>query len=388
MRARFAAVFGVIAGAAGVLVAAGGCEAIVGGSVGGSIQCQAALGDAADLCPKGQSCIGGTCKPTPVCFGLGCFPREAGFDAPRDAPHDGGVDRDAAPIPDVVPEMVARDVTETSTLLALGVACASGSACQSGTCGSALLLTSNVQTPGGASVCTKPCCTSSDCDDSAVKGVVCYPSVGGDYCVDPMWIGVKTGVGSVLAGNPCTRPGDCRSGVCTGSKCQDTCCLDSNCGNGTVCQYSVLDGAESYNCAPSGGSTSQGGDCSGSACQSNLCVGVLFVGSFCLGACCNDSECQDPSGFGTTMCNWNSLNDKGVLVELRSCSAPLNPDAGAMGSSCGAASDCATNLCYKKTSCTAPCCGNGDCPKGYTCSYASFTFSPDTLDLQVCVPNP
>jgi hypothetical protein len=390
MRTRFAALVGVFASAAGVLVAAGGCEAIVGSNVSGNVQCLAVVGvDAGDLCPKGQSCIGGTCKPTPSCVGAQCFPRDSGFDAPRDT----GVDHDATVMRDVIvdttPPVDAGDVTEAATLSPLGAMCSSGSGCQTGLCGTSTLLTSNVMTPKGASVCTKPCCTSSDCDDPTVRGFVCYPSVGGNYCVDPHWISLPTVSGLGAPGTPCmTGATQCRSGVCTGGKCQDTCCLDTDCMNNTVCQESVLDGVPSFNCGRSGGTVTQGDTCGFvDSCQSNYCFGLTpFYYGYCLGACCQDSDCKDPAGSGTNSCNLMEVTvDGGGAAVLRSCSQEINPGAGAYQSMCSKSSDCTSGLCYQKSKCTAPCCVDTDCSGGWVCRSSAFT-SPFTFDLLVCVP--
>jgi hypothetical protein len=387
MRTRFAALGGAFVGVAVVLLAIGGCEAIVGDSPGGNVQCFDGPGvNPTTLCPAGQTCIGGVCKPG-SCSGSDCGPHDGGFDAPRDV----GVDHPT--LPDVTTHDVGPDVTphdagaETSTLLPLGANCSMNSACQSGVCGTSTLLTSNVMTPEMGSVCTKPCCTSADCDDPTVQGFVCFPSVGGDYCVDPTWIGLPKVAGMGLPGAPCPEgASDCRSSVCTDGSCQDTCCLDSDCGGSSVCQDSTLDGMDSFNCGPSGGSVVQGGDCEESPCVSNLCVGDIFSG-YCVGACCRDSDCNDLSGGGATSCNWLEIGDlDGGDSVLRGCSSAINPGEGKAGATCTSGDDCKSGLCYAKTVCTTPCCVDSDCTGGWTCSYASFSLSPLTLDLQVCVP--
>ncbi len=384
MRRRVVALSGAVA-ATVLLVAGLGCEAIVSDSISGVVQCV----DGPGVCPSGQSCVDGTCQ---VCTGAACSSHDGG----TDGSHDARPDRDVT-VHDVAPDMNHDEGQDGPTTGQLGSTCSSNAACESGVCGNALLLTSYVQTPDMASVCTKPCCTSADCDDPKVKDYVCFPSVGGNYCVDPMWINLDGGVGMGAPGSDCTQPSNCRSGVCTVGKCQDTCCLDGQCTNGSVCQYSTLDTTPSFNCGSSAGSVQQGGNCGYpdyTQCESNACLTVnpYLAIEYCLGPCCNDGECNKVSGLTgdpKSICNWNDLNDKDAgTIMLRSCSVAINKSGLGFGAACSANSGCATDLCYQKV-CTSPCCGVGDCPGGYTCSYASFTLaSLTTVDLQVCVPSP
>jgi hypothetical protein len=380
MRSRYVALVSAFAGVALVALAGGGCEAIVGNTVGTNIQCMSVTGEI--VCPQGQYCVGGMCRSCPGT--PGCPGPDAGFDTG----HDSGMEADTNPR-DVVQDMsmMHHDASETSTLLPLGQPCSIGSACKSGVCGTSTLLSATVQTPGNASVCTKPCCTSADCDDPDVTGYICFPSVGGDYCIDPTWIGNPSAVGTGLPGTACSGGAGCRSGVCSPTNtCQDTCCVDGNCGNGTVCQNSGLDGMNSFNCGPSGGKVRQGGNCTGSPCQSNLCVGSGPFYGYCIGACCNSGQCKTMSLGGPTTCNWLEVTDAdGGVGVLRGCSEAINAGAGLPGSTCGSSTDCESGLCYKKA-CTTPCCTDTDCTGGGKCSYASFILSPLTLDLQVCVP--
>jgi hypothetical protein len=385
MRGRTAALLGTLVGAAVFLVAAAGCEAIVSDNVGTVVHCV----DAPGACPAGQACTDGVCKPS--CTGAGCMAQDAGHEAAPDVaidhPHEDVVTQDTT-VHDVVTDPGQKDVApEAPGLLALGAPCSDNRACESGICGTSTLLTSNVQTPGMESVCTKACCTSTECNDPTVPGFVCFPSVGGNYCVNPTWIGLPAVDGMGTAGSTCGGAADCRSSVCAASVCQDTCCQDSDCGGGTVCQSSVLDDMTSFNCGPSGGAVQQGGDCGDGDgnCKSNLCVDVDIFEGVCVGACCNDTGCAGSSG--STSCSWLEIDneaDGGVEV-VRGCWSALNPGKGKFGASCTSAGDCESNLCYNKTSCTAPCCVDTDCAAG-TCSYGSFTISSLTLDLQVCVP--
>jgi hypothetical protein len=376
MKRRVAARYGVAAGLFALLMAALGCEAIVGDSL-GTVMCFVGPG----ACPAGQACLEGVCKP---CSGSACLPppHDGGFDA-----RDVGVDRDAT-MPDVAPDKVTHDVKETSSLLPLGATCSMSAACASMLCAGTDVFTTAVSLPGAA-VCTSPCCSSSDCNALA-PGYVCYPSVGGNYCIDPQWIGLAT-PGAGVAGSSCGGGGDCLSGVCTSSHCQDTCCTDSDCMGGTVCQFSKLDQQLTFSCGLAPGSAvGQGKDCSVHPCDSMACLGVgsyPLYEYYCLGGCCKDSDCQ-PSSLGATSCVWSDLPltmDAGQ-VELRACALPRSGGAGYLGS-CSKNSDCSSGVCNKAGMCTKACCTSSDCGT-WVCGPESFTLSGGvgTVDLQVCVP--
>ena len=62
--------------------------------------------------------------------------------------------------------------------------------------------------------CTKPCCTTADCDSSTV----CFATgAGGNYCVNPTWIGRTATFGTATGGAACKVDSDCRSGLCAAS---------------------------------------------------------------------------------------------------------------------------------------------------------------------------
>jgi hypothetical protein len=369
MRALSGVAAGAVLSAVLILLAGGGCEAIVGDSLGGEIACVEAPG----ACPSGQACVGGVCKA--ACTGPKCESPEGGTDATidRTAPQDGPAD-------------TSHHEAEAG-LLPLGAACPSSAACASGLCGTTALLI-NVATPEMASVCTKSCCTSADCDDPDSPGLVCHPSVGGDYCVEPGWVKLVE-AGAAPAGSDCTEASDCRSSVCTKSKCQDTCCTSADCdGGGTVCQASFLEGETTFNCGPSGGTVAAGGNCNSKACADNACL--QGIPNYCVGPCCNDTQCGTAGANGATICNWNLLKEEsdGGNLALRGCSVALHPGGAEMGGACTAAKGCKTGLCYSDTVCTSPCCADTDCPKGWTCGFGSFPVTLSNVDLQVCVPPP
>jgi hypothetical protein len=363
-----------------------GCEALVGSTV-NDIACV----DVPGACPKGQACVHGMCAP---CTGSACQ-----LDATADVVAES--DGRAPPPMDAGPMDVRtrdRAITsdapveaEGSTLLALGSPCTSGPQCQSGLCGNSTLIVGGVDVGSGA--CTQPCCTSSDCGP-ATGGLVCYPSVGGNYCVDATLLGLPA-PGSVPAGGECTMAASCRSGQCDTKNmiCEDACCTTANCG-GAQCQLSSFENQDeqTYNCGPSGGTSAQGANCSFTNCESNFCIGEGLEDAYCDGPCCSDSDCTSDDGNDLpTSCNWAgvALSDGGTEW-IRSCTESLNPGGGASGATCSTATDCESMLCTGGH-CTIPCCGTdggiGNVCEGGTCGHASFTIEGSTAVLQVCIPD-
>lgn len=376
-RSRFALAC-VVLGAA-TLLALGGCEVIVGSSL-GSVPCVEGPG----ACPEGQACVAGTCT---VCAGCSPFPDVAvpdgGFEAASDVIT---VDEEPPPTDGQPRDVVGRDArdaghdgsdakVEDSGLKPVGATCTAASQCQSGVCGDTTLL-GGVSPPG---VCTEACCTSSDCP----AGFVCYPCVGGNYCVAPASVGLST-PGTGAAGAACSSGSTCKSSVCTSNVCQDTCCTDSDCTSPTVCQASAFDDGVSYSCGPSNDMGTQGDECSFQDCESNQCVGD-FSDSYCLGPCCSDADCSIDANDVQTTCNWVSVTLDAGTANTRSCTEPLNPGGAAFNAACTTNDDCVSGLCYGGTTCTKPCCPSNPSAACGTqaCAWASFAGS---IDLEVCIP--
>src|SRR6185312_2894686 len=107
-----------------------------------------------------------------------------------------------------------------------GILCACGNANDCTTAAAKICATSAtvgmpiMQAAGVSGFCTRPCCVSSDCP----SGTVCYASgEGGQYCVDPTWLGRAKPTSNRSGGAACTSNSDCLSGLCAGSICADTC---------------------------------------------------------------------------------------------------------------------------------------------------------------------
>jgi hypothetical protein len=140
-------------------------------------------------------------------------------------------------------------------------------------------------------VCTKPCCVSADCD----SGFVCFGAgTGGNYCVKPDTLG-RGALGNGGGGGPCGAGSDCRSGVCTGNRCEDTCCNDGNCAAGTACSLTSFAGRTTFACINPPGPVDPNAECRSDAdCRSGICIGYtdgISTYRRCSAACCGSSAC-------------------------------------------------------------------------------------------------
>ncbi|HEY8087324.1 MAG TPA: hypothetical protein VIF09_05755 [Polyangiaceae bacterium] len=210
----------------------------------------------------------------------------------------------------------------------------------------------------GANFCTKPCCTSGDCD----PGTVCFASgQGGNYCVNPSWLSRSTAQGQGLGGATCSAGSDCRSGLCTGAGiCGDTCCSfpgpPAECASGTQCAFGNFPGAATLDrhfaafCGLPGGALAYGDACSGN----NQCSGGLCYESGGSGNCTRPCGSADECGAG----NGCQLDQQGSDI-YAACfpatggqeGANCSNDGQCLGAWCGAGNMC-TNICYSDSACT------------------------------------
>jgi hypothetical protein len=223
----------------------------------------------------------------------------------------------------------------------------------------------------GRRTCSRPCCTSSDCDP--VTAAVCWVPDGGSGGFCRLGADVDVGrpeVGAHLAGMPCSRDGDCRSGRCRAALCLDSCCSDTNCAAaGAACRLSTATPSTgaSWTCQPVDPTTR--GDfeaCRVDAdCSSGICAS-LGVGRRCTIPCCSSETCPLawPAG-GVSNVGCGVLNQEGFRV--RAC-AELRP-VGAIqhvGVSCEADAECRGGMCVRDLGastgfCSDICCTDADC---------------------------
>jgi hypothetical protein len=254
----------------------------------------------------------------------------------------------------------------------LGCRCSGPSDCASGVCGDLLTVRKSLYAAAGnTSFCTKPCCTSTDCDESTV----CFAGAsGGSYCARPEWLGRGAKPGAGLGGAPCGSDGDCRSALCAGSACADPCCSTaqsaSQCAANTACTFGTFPGRTfdalyTAYCAVPPGAASNGAACSTDArCRSGLCTL-----NRCHDACRNSSDCGAPS----EECGY-ALPSLSAGVIVSACSA--SPGTGAQGAPCQGNQGCQSGFCSALSmSCTDVCYADSDCTaRGWRCRPEVLTF--------------
>jgi hypothetical protein len=342
-----------------VLATPGACELAVGDAV-PSFACV----PGPDSCPAGSVCVPSTnqcipksraCTVSSCPMGQRCDPGSLACVSLDGASGD-AVD-EAVDAPGVLPEGAPPDGSPTCS--DFGCKCSGASDCASGICGDQLTLTPDIyKAAGNASVCTRPCCTSVDCD----PGSVCFGSAaGGNYCVRPEWLGRSVMLGSMAGGAPCSTGSDCRSGICSGTACADTCCSTAlsalECAPGAACGYADFPGS-AFDvhyvafCAAGRGVGANQSACSGNAqCTSNLCP----IDGRCHSACRTSSDCGD----ATQHCAYAIPNLAAPAI-VAVCSA--SSGAGVEGASCQGNGDCASGFCgLIAHQCTDVCFADTDC---------------------------
>jgi hypothetical protein len=220
---------------------------------------------------------------------------------------------------------------------------------------------------GHTGFCTKPCCTSGDCS----AGSVCFASgQGGNYCVDPTWLGRSVPTASAIGGQPCMAGAQCRSGLCIGTSpnqvCADTCCSfasSAECtqGGSTQCAFGFFQGTASFDqhyaarCGPVGGSGIAGSLCSvSSQCAGGLCYTNVPppYSAFCVQPCATQTECG--SGYACQLdINGNdiyagcfNLEGNGTAPEGSQCSNY----GSCLGGLCNAG--LCSNICFSDAVCS------------------------------------
>jgi len=322
--------------------------------------------------PRSQACTGATCPAGTTCNPdtLACQPADDGGQpdatvdvaAPLDA-NDSGADEPA-------PEIDARSdggADAGGACGGIGCKCSGDTECDGRICGDQLTVGGDVYAAAGkASFCTRPCCTSSDCDPSSV----CFAtSAGGNYCMPPQWLSRSLTLGNRIGGQACNADSDCRSGLCSSNVCADTCCsmarAGSQCAPGTTCRFSAFPGVGfdmhfAAHCAAPAGLGADGVACRAlTDCQSGFCDALSLV---CRAPCGNPQDCapahQDCGYSGATPMS-------GGLVAA--CGSVQGP--GAEGAACQAVSDCQNSFCNMAIhQCTDVCFSDADCTvPGWRC---------------------
>jgi hypothetical protein len=332
-----------LSGAALSALALPACEVIVPDTASGF-----ACVPGAGACPEGQVCNPATHE---------CVPGQAA---------EGGVPTDAtAGGPDVSPPL---DSGPFAGCTDLACACTLPADCTSNVCATKVAVTAPAYAAAGnTGFCTKPCCSSADCD----ARTVCFATAaGGNFCVRPEWLGRSSQLGEGFGGAGCAADSDCRSGLCDGSSCADVCCssaeVASHCAVGEACLFGTFPGRSfdkrfvAY-CATPTGSAGSGAPCSADVmCSTGICGAA---DNKCHDACRNSSDCGSPS----QECAYSIPNLNTLSSLVSACASSLGQ--GAQGAACQNNNGCQSGFCDATSKqCTDVCYGDSDCTvSGWRC---------------------
>jgi hypothetical protein len=352
----------LLASAAALALAGGGCSLIVSGDV-PDFRCQ---GTDPSACPIGMMCD----VTKALCVPKGAV-AEGGGDAPDDAPSD----------PD------AGDATreaEAGGPADLGAKCRVDADCKTRMCGTSTTLTTTITQTTGP-ICTTPCCGSADCPSS----FVCFNGgTGGGYCV-PANLAQRTppASGGKGGGISCVKDGDCRSGLCTGAPklCLDTCCTQSECGGTSICRVKTVSAPnpshDVWVCAAAEpGATKVPGDActDNTECATDNCIGV-GAGKICRPPCSGNASCKTVAGFAAGHCLYGSSGSDFFKFCFKNTIG-----ADPVGTACTDDGTCQSDYCdgeLKK--CANVCAKDSDCAANEACR-PSATNTPYLR----CVPKP
>jgi hypothetical protein len=245
--------------------------------------------------------------------------------------------------------------------------CANNSDCTSALCATSSIAGDTLNMAVG-SFCTKICCTSSDCP----SGAVCYaPGTGGQYCVDPTWLGRQKPAAppTLQGGSSCSTDSQCNSGLCFNGACADTCCsyASSSCTSPNAsCIFGAFPGKQGIDthfaphCAPRLGNTQTGNPCNNNSdCQGGLCYDFGgSIGADCTQPCRTSPECGTDS-----VCAWDVQGS-----DVYAACFPLGMYS-TFGAPCSNDNQCGSLLCAT-TNCTGPCFTDMDCSavSGWHCT--------------------
>jgi hypothetical protein len=218
----------------------------------------------------------------------------------------------------------------------------------------------------GRKVCSRPCCSSGDCDPEVA--FVCWVPVagGGNFCREGKLIG-RPEVGTRNGAEACERDDQCRSGLCGDppNGCVDPCCSDTNCAAAdALCTLSRSGGGTSWACESASEKKPLYERCAADdECSSGLCI-VIGAAKRCSVPCCSSAAC----GFvtlqaGPSLVTCENVEHEGTLV--RACSG-LAPDKAVklVGEVCTNNEECRSTRCVNdgaESRCSDVCCIDSSC---------------------------
>ena len=269
--------------------------------------------------------------------------------------------------------------------------CAGPGDCASGICAAELTIgTGLYRMAGSVSFCTKPCCSSADCD----RWTVCYAtSNGGNYCVLPSLLGRSSVLGDGFGGRSCLNNTECRSGLCAGGTCADTCCSTNRtpiecAGAGVTCAFSAFPGMADFdrafvaNCGFGGGAKTGSNCATADDCQTGVCDGHVMP--TCRNLCRNTADCN-----GGLACVYTDPNlPRGVVASPNPVVAACSPSAGnkAEGAFCMTNTECQSAFCDPVSrQCTDVCFDDSDCTvANWRCRPEQLTVGAGAASVLCC----
>ncbi|MGA7121123.1 MAG: hypothetical protein WBY94_13545 [Polyangiaceae bacterium] len=302
----------------------------------------------------------------------------------------------------------------------IGCPCVVGAPSVAGTCETSTfcldrqIVAAAYPADAGAStgVCSKACCTSSDCD----KGTVCYATgAGGNYCLPVSTLSDRSTAGPLngAGGQACDAGASCRSGLCALGYCADTCCSTAapvpprmpianpaaQCATGASCQFGTFpvepNSADVPHCAPAISGGNNGTPCnSNSGCKSNLCANDNQQPLTCRDPCRRPEDCSGSGNMREQACEYVQLpvtgSDGGVVAACvpLTVSGPPPADGGvADWGECKTTSDCARGYCAQSVAgmvCVSVCFSDGDCVVAGECRPQTLVVGASTYSVLAC----
>lgn len=240
--------------------------------------------------------------------------------------------------------------------------------CSSGTptCGSGLTCSNNICKRSNGQQCTQDadCVSGSTCPNKT-----CVASTGG--LNEPCGItgntgGCNTGLQCLsgyckaITGQPCTKPGDCISGLCPNGFCSagstgtgtlgQVCSASTPCIAGLSCSSGYCQFSQTPTGSPYSYCQASGPQCSGSTlCRSNVCLPTnQTFGS----ACSSTNPCQAPTecNLSPGLCLYRPNGTCGTASQCPSgFSCPGGQCAGPSGTACYSGTQCLSGVCTNQT---------------------------------------
>ena len=250
----------------------------------------------------------------------------------------------------------------------LGSRCEDDAGCAAGSfCLDPARFPGSGQFGSGRKRCSRPCCGSGDCGDLTVALVCARPDPGGPgYCRRAADVR-RAAPGTHAAGQACTVPEDCRSGLCdltaAPATCVDSCCTDTGCfESDTACRFGERASALGFWCSAPSGPATYGLPCGGDGdCASGLCLDLEGT-KRCSAPCCSSTQCE-PIGGRPVACA-----EIAHASFVRACATLLALGAsGGVGKPCSSGEDCRSGLCgppnpgEAQGRCTDTCCSDESC---------------------------